>query len=120
MSNEPGQEKQQHTDWWGDPISKDRQVKLDALAERQRTWAEQPAETRGESPVKGVPLTGAEVFWLAKRALAGPEGNADALAAAETRLRSRDLRELSPPLDLPALHLETLRHMESFGWNRSK
>jgi hypothetical protein len=32
---------EQHTDWWGDPISEDRQATLDALAEQQRTWIKQ-------------------------------------------------------------------------------
>jgi hypothetical protein len=41
MSDESGQGDQEqpqerHTDWWGDPISEERQVELDALAERRR------------------------------------------------------------------------------------
>lgn len=55
----------------------------------------------GDSPVKNVRFTGADVFWLAKRALAGPEGDADAVAGAERRLRS-----VHPFPDLSALHLE--------------
>ena len=91
---------EQHTDWWGDPISAERQAELDALAVQQRTWAEQPAEARGDSPLGGVRLTGAEVFWLAKRALAGPDGDAAALADAGKHLLQ------DPTTYLTALHLE--------------
>jgi hypothetical protein len=97
----------QHTDWWGDPISEERQAALDALAEQQRTWAEQPEATRVDSPLKDVHLTGADVFWLAERAIAGPESDEATLATAETRLRSQDPAE-TLLLDLSALHLETL------------
>jgi hypothetical protein len=86
---------EQHTDWWGDPISEERQAELDALAALQRRWAEQPMAMRGDSPLAShseyVPLAGSDMFWLAQRALAGPEGDAAALAAAETRLRSGEL-----------------------------
>jgi hypothetical protein len=103
----------QHTDWWGDRISEERQAALDALAEQQRTWAEQPEATRGDSPLKGVHFTGAEVFWLAKRVLAGPNGDAAALTAAETRLRAHDFPEVLSALHLEGVnlgraHLETL------------
>ena len=78
---------QEQTPKWGDSISEERQVELDTLAELQRTWAEQPEATRGVGPLQDIPLTGADVFWLAKRALADPEGDADELAVAERRLR---------------------------------
>ena len=117
MSNGPGQGEQQHTDWWGDPISEERQAELDVLAERQHTWAEQPEAMRGDSPIKAARFNGAEMFWLAKRALAGSNGDASALSAAEERLQDPINRS---SIDLSALHLETLRHMGSFGWNRSK
>ena len=40
---------------WGDPISEERQAQLDTQAKRQRTWAEQPPEARGNSPLKMSP-----------------------------------------------------------------
>ena len=58
----------------------------------------------GDSLFKGVELTGAEVFWLATRALAGPDGDADALDAADAHLRQDFVDR--PLLDLSALHLE--------------
>ena len=98
-----------HTDWWGDTISEDQQAELDALSERQRTWAEQPAAAWITSPLawrlKDAPLTGAEVFWLAQRALAGPSGDAAALTEARTLLRSQYLVERLA-VYLSELHLE--------------
>ena len=101
-------------DKWGDPISSERKVELDTIAEQQRTWAEQPAETRGHNPLNGDPnifprprFTGAEVFWLATRALAGPDADTDALAAAERSLLYQD--PIGFPIlrpSLQALHLE--------------
>ncbi|HEX9414863.1 MAG TPA: pentapeptide repeat-containing protein, partial [Ktedonobacterales bacterium] len=52
---------------WDDAISEERQAKLQELADRQLEWVAQPKATRGESPFKGVELTGADVFWLAKQ-----------------------------------------------------
>ena len=107
-------------DKWGDPISEDRQSMLDDLEERQRTWAEQPEATRGDSPFADsqTHLTGADVFWLAKRALAlhlfDPTGDVTTdLAAAEKRLQhhtslySLNLSELHlEGADLRSAHLE--------------
>ena len=106
--NRQGEQPEEQAPKWGDPVSPERQAELDALAVRQRTWAAQPEATRGDSPLKDVRLTGADAFWLAKRALAGPEGDAHALATAETHIL-RDERPVdlhSSSLDLLALHLE--------------
>jgi uncharacterized protein YjbI with pentapeptide repeats len=85
---------------WGDDITAERQAVLDALAEQQRAWVEQPEQERGDSPCKGMQLTGAEVFHLAARALAGPGGD---LSAASARLRDPAQPR---PSALSALHLE--------------
>src|SRR5258706_707346 len=53
-------------DHWGDPIRQERQAELKTLAARQREWAAQPEAARGESAFKNVPLTEAEVSWLAE------------------------------------------------------
>jgi hypothetical protein len=71
---------------WGQPISDDRKAALDAIFERQRAWAAQPAETRGESVFKGVALTSADVYWLAIRALAEPDATPEVIADADRRL----------------------------------
>jgi len=118
MSDDSGQVDQeqpqeQHADWWGDPISRDRQLALDTLAEQQRRWAEQLPATRGGSPLKDKDdhFTGAEVFWLAKRALAGPEGGPDALAEAERPLGFQHVRGFQGVVERYALNLSAL-HLE--------
>ncbi len=100
---------------WGDPISKERQAELDALAEQQRVWSEQPEAFLGESPFGGAGrLTGADVFWLAARALArwGEEtDDVAALAAAQADLRAvaqdtQTGRGVRGKVDLRDTHLE--------------
>jgi uncharacterized protein YjbI with pentapeptide repeats len=102
MSEEPQAGQQPNPFAWGQPIAEARQAELDALASQQADWSVQPAESRGSGPLWRVSLTGADVFWLAKRALAGPQGD---MAAAETRLRTEDFIERQS-LNLAALHLE--------------
>ncbi len=87
---------------WGQPIAEARQAELDTLASQQTAWAAQPAESRDSGPLWRVALTGADVFWLAKRALAEPHGDMD---AAERKLLTEDFIERQS-LNLPALHLE--------------
>jgi hypothetical protein len=69
---------------WGDPVDAARQAALRALAIQQQVWAAQPVSERGTSPMAGVPLSAADVFWLVAYALAGPDGD---IATAETILR---------------------------------
>lgn len=90
-------------DGWGQPIQDARKAELDALAERQRAWTAKPEANRGNSEFKDVRLTGAEVFWLAVRALASlaPEGDT---VNAEATLRSNDQMRRGE-INLPALHL---------------
>ncbi|HEV2236156.1 MAG TPA: hypothetical protein VGR57_05790 [Ktedonobacterales bacterium] len=88
-------------DAWGQPITDARKAELDALAKRQRAWADQPPAGRSDSPCKGVALTGADVFWLAARALTGPTGDT---ASFEALLRSADPVERFS-VDVSALHL---------------
>ncbi|WIG60493.1 MAG: hypothetical protein OJF49_003241 [Ktedonobacterales bacterium] len=93
--NQPG------LDSWGDPISDARLAELRDLTERQRAWAAQPDGERhvDSSVFTGVHLTGADVFWLAALAVAGPESDLDTLA---TRLRLHDYGHFP----LSDLHLE--------------
>jgi uncharacterized protein YjbI with pentapeptide repeats len=79
---------------WGQPIDDDRKATLDDLAARQRAWIEQPTDSRGDSVFKDVELTGADVFWLAQRALAGADATPEMLADAARRLQVTDLTEL--------------------------
>ena len=107
---EPGQPQESDERKWGDPldtIPAERQKELRELAERQEVWAAQPEGQREleESAFKGVKLNGAEVFFLAAYALAGPEGDLEAQAA---RLRAVTLDDYEPWRDihLSSLHLE--------------
>jgi hypothetical protein len=78
---------------WGDPIGKERKAKLDKLAKQQCAWVAQPADTRGDSVFQGVRLTGADVFWLAVRTLAGSDALHDELIDASRRLLTADPEE---------------------------
>jgi hypothetical protein len=71
---------------WGDPISDERQSELLGMLDAWNTLGADNRESKG--PFYGVPLKGADVSWLAKRA------------------HDRGA--------FVFLHLETLRHMESF------
>jgi len=62
-----------------------------------------------------MPLTGAEVFYLAAYALAGPGADEAALEASAARRRAVMRDDYDTWVSLDALHLETLRHMESLG-----
>ena len=77
---------------WGDPISVERQTELKVLADKQRERATQAASHAG-SNFDGVALTGADVFWLATYALAGPDALADAFTAAQLRLSTPTLSD---------------------------
>jgi hypothetical protein len=78
---------------WSDPITAERQA---ALQEYLDLWAAETDHGARTGPFdggpgeKGVPLTGADASWLAD------------WSGRDTHLR------------VPNLHLETLRHMESF------
>jgi uncharacterized protein YjbI with pentapeptide repeats len=125
------------SDRWGDPISEERQAELKDLADRQRAWVSSGPDYAGDldgSVFNGIPLSGADVFWLAAYALAGSEGDGDLVAAAarlrkgpgvisgftvphleRADLRRVDFREAHlEGAFLNSAHLETLRHMESF------
>jgi uncharacterized protein YjbI with pentapeptide repeats len=98
--------KQENGDAWGDTIAPERQAKLEALFLRQAEWAAKPEAEREESAFKDVRLTGADVFWLAARALAGTN-EAQAVAEQMGRLRqAQGDKELRIRLSLEALHLE--------------
>jgi uncharacterized protein YjbI with pentapeptide repeats len=102
---------------WGDPISEERQARLKALADQQREWVAHAEAERGDSRFTDVPLTGADVFWLASYALAEldatpaePDGG---VVASEEALRaSSNAAFARGALDLSELHLEgaTLCH----------
>jgi hypothetical protein len=111
---------------WGEPPPPERIAELEA---RLAAWEQLPAEARGD-PAKqegrsafdrvgpqawdGGPLTGADVFYLAARTLAGGSAEPQAFAAAE-RLRTTDLSERLY-LDLSALHVESARSSATPTW----
>jgi Pentapeptide repeats (8 copies) len=101
---------QPKNDAWGAPISSispERQAELRALADRQREWAAQDTPDREQSAFYLVPLTGAEVFYLAAYTLAGPGSTREDIEQQAARLRIQDSTErLHVDLDLSALHLE--------------
>jgi len=101
------QQSGQPSDAWGQPIGEERQADLQTLADQQREWAAKSEQERGESDFRGVRLTGADVFWLATYALAGPSGE---LGAAGERLRVERILSLPDLLleeaDLGEAHLE--------------
>jgi uncharacterized protein YjbI with pentapeptide repeats len=101
----PEGESPQYGDTWGEDIPPERKAELEELAERQRAWAKQPEATRDDSHFNGVLVTGAEVFYLAARAHAGPDADAELLDAAAARLRSDDSL-VRRGISLDALHLE--------------
>jgi uncharacterized protein YjbI with pentapeptide repeats len=86
---------------WGQPISDARRAELDALAEQQLDWIEEPTETRGDSLFSDVKLTGADVFWLAVRAVAGFDATPETLAHVADLIATADLEDV--PLDLLSL-----------------
>ena len=84
---------------WGDPIAAPRIAALDDL---RRAWEATPAGRPG--PFAGRTLSGADVFWLAVSALAGPSGDT---ALAEKRLREAQYNALlRAALDLSAVNLQ--------------
>jgi hypothetical protein len=96
---------------WGDPISEERQAGLQAQADQQREWAANAEAERGDSLFTDVRLTGADVFWLASSALAGPDGGVVtseqwSRAAERLRVASNAAARGAGALDLSELHLE--------------
>ncbi len=111
MTDEPQRPTSGDRNAWGDDISDGRKAELKALADKQREWVTHPEATRGDSALKGVKLTGADVFWLATYALAGPQASAEELAAKRDELgNSAHFRDVSTLLlqgaDLWQAHLQ--------------
>ena len=73
---------------WGQRISEERQAWLQGYLDR---WAAETHHGKRKGPFHGMMLSGADAFWLAEQS-------------------GRDEYGM-----VPNLHLETLRHMESFG-----
>ena len=96
-NTEMAEKRQVNQTAWGDHVTDGRKSKLDTFAASQRNWAARAVDSRGVSPLKGKKLDGADVFYLAKRALAGPDGNPEHY---DSRLRHELLVNLSD------LHLE--------------
>lgn len=86
---------------WGDPISDERLAELKGMFERQKEWLAQPNRSIEQSVFYQVPLTGADVFWLAVLALA--EQKRGDLDKAVQLLRNHTE---SKPFGLANLHLE--------------
>lgn len=53
-------------DAWGDDISEERKA---VLEQRLQAWQAEADHGERKGPFDGVPLTGADVFWLAARTL---------------------------------------------------
>jgi uncharacterized protein YjbI with pentapeptide repeats len=95
----PGASARRAAGSWGESIGEQRQAELQAL---QQSWEQDHDDRRG--PFAGVQLTGADVFWLAARTLAGPKGN---LSRAEERLRAATQNEQARAgLKLSGLNLQ--------------
>lgn len=107
-------------DSWGDPISDERKCELRTilaswatLSEEERAQWQGPFDRRRGIP--GLILTGADVFWLAARALAESDGNGtgdDAIAEAEQQLRQAKMSGDGPPhlaITLDTLSLDALQ-----------
>ena len=90
---------------WGEPISSMRAADLDRML---HAWKQEAEHGERKGPFEGVALTGADVFWLAARTLAGVDW-AQAVTRQKERLRQARLqeeREESPArLYLSALNL---------------
>jgi hypothetical protein len=86
-------------DSWGDPITDDRKAELEM---KQRAWEIDHGDRPG--PFADVHLTGADVFWLAKKALVDVYGDIPAVEQTLRDPRHSFLLDISQ--GLPALHLE--------------
>jgi len=91
------QAQEQRVPKWGDPLDTipvERQQELREMAERQRVWAAQPKGEREleQSAFKRVRLNGAEAFFLAALAMAGPAGDLEeAVGKLGAARKDRDL-----------------------------
>src|SRR5262249_33113960 len=99
---------------WGEPISKERQAELDGYLQRWEAEERPGGPGHGEragpfagatAPEPGVLLTGADVCYLAARALTGGvAAEAAARAAAQARLHGA-AGKIHTGLNMSALHL---------------
>lgn len=94
-------------DRWGDDITSERKAELEAKLQQ---WEAEVDQLEKQGPFarfhSTTALTGADVFWLAARSLAGSAGQA-AIAGAQYNLRrAQDDSALRHLLKLPELHLE--------------
>jgi hypothetical protein len=93
-------------DAWGQPISEERQAELAAMLAAWDAPGAEHGEHKGpfdRHPGEdyGVRLAGGDVFWLAEQS-----GRDEHFWIPNLHLEGADLNNT---------HLETLRHMESFG-----
>lgn len=93
---------QQDATSWGQLISDARKAHLNAWAERQSRQVSVPIALREAGQPHASLLTGADVFWLAKRSLVGSDGDPD---TADEVLRAAQ-RMSGSSLQLSDLHLE--------------
>lgn len=109
ITRTPRQPEEKVAPKWGDPLSSipaDRQAELHRLADAQRAWVASAPDGRRDfkqSAFRDVDLTGAEVFFLAAAALAGPGGDVEEQA---THLRAAKQDPAFPWMELSAIHLE--------------
>jgi hypothetical protein len=92
---------------WGESITKKRAAKLEATLQ---AWNQEADHGERKGPFDngpdnlGIPLTGADVFWLAARSLAGT-GEAQAVAEQMDRLRALPRMVKEPTIFLSGLNL---------------
>lgn len=99
---------------WGESITKQRADALEAILQE---WEAVKEHSEKKGPFDKVKLSGADVFWLAARALAGPSGD---VAQAQTALGAgREDMEMFFYPALAALHPESANLIEVEGGSLS-
>lgn len=93
---------------WGSMPSQERQRELEAMLDQQLRWVANTPESRSprESALYEKRLTGADVFWLAARTLAGTGEVSKLAEQGRLLLRAHDDDALGIGLHLDKLHLE--------------
>jgi len=84
------QEKQAPSDAWGQPISEERQVELQGYLVR---WQAEKNHGVGKGPFDQVPLTGADVYWLAEQSGRDELGTVSNLHLEGASLRGAQLED---------------------------
>lgn len=92
---------------WGDGISRECKAELE---EWLQAWANEADHGKKRGAFDGITLTGADVFWLAARSLAG-RGDESSISTATTRLTNGRFVPTLPELHLEGADLK-MAHLE--------